>query len=317
MKAQELTQALGGRWHGRYGMACCPAHDDRTPSLCLADGEDRTLLHCHGGCDQQAVMAALRERGLWGNTGPSLYNTSREPDFQARQNAQIEASRQAVDTWTEAKPVQDGDPVMRYLGTRGIIPTFPVPSIRYQAALKYTHSNIHLPAMVCAVQAPDREVVAIHRTYLCPSGKGKAQVSQPRLALGPISRGAVRLACARESLILVEGVEDALSLQQMTGQPCWALLGTAGFKNVVLPEGARTVILASDADRAGDAAANDGAGRLAGMGLTVLRLRPPEGRDWNDVLLDFEERIAIRENEGGDTDARLAAFAETIGGRYE
>ena len=33
MNAQSLTQALGGRWHGSYGTARCPAHDDRAPTL--------------------------------------------------------------------------------------------------------------------------------------------------------------------------------------------------------------------------------------------------------------------------------------------
>ena len=39
MDARSLTKALGGRWYGRYGMACCPVHDDRTPSLSIRDGE--------------------------------------------------------------------------------------------------------------------------------------------------------------------------------------------------------------------------------------------------------------------------------------
>ena len=41
-------------------LACCPAHDDRTPSLSvrlLADG--RILLHDFGGCEAADVMAAI------------------------------------------------------------------------------------------------------------------------------------------------------------------------------------------------------------------------------------------------------------------
>jgi len=33
MTAAGLTKALGGRWHGRYGTACCPAHVDRRGDL--------------------------------------------------------------------------------------------------------------------------------------------------------------------------------------------------------------------------------------------------------------------------------------------
>jgi hypothetical protein len=46
--------------------ACCPAHEDRTPSLSLTDAPDGiVLVHCHTGCSQEAVIAALRARGLW------------------------------------------------------------------------------------------------------------------------------------------------------------------------------------------------------------------------------------------------------------
>ncbi|OWJ83196.1 virulence-associated protein E, partial [Haematobacter massiliensis] len=37
-EAQRITAALQGRWHGRYGLARCPAHGDRNPSLSLSDG---------------------------------------------------------------------------------------------------------------------------------------------------------------------------------------------------------------------------------------------------------------------------------------
>lgn len=44
-----------GRW-----VACCPAHDDRNPSLSIAEGDDgRVLAHCFGGCDVASVAAAV------------------------------------------------------------------------------------------------------------------------------------------------------------------------------------------------------------------------------------------------------------------
>jgi hypothetical protein len=66
MRARELTAALRGSWHGRYGTARCPAHDDRTPSLTIRDGDDSILLCCHAGCDRAAIIAALKAQGLWG-----------------------------------------------------------------------------------------------------------------------------------------------------------------------------------------------------------------------------------------------------------
>ncbi len=45
----------GGRWR-----ACCPAHDDSTPSLDWRLGDDgRVLLTCRAGCETEAVVEAL------------------------------------------------------------------------------------------------------------------------------------------------------------------------------------------------------------------------------------------------------------------
>lgn len=44
---------------GRF-TACCPAHEDRSPSLTVRELPDgRILLHCFGGCDTEAVLAAV------------------------------------------------------------------------------------------------------------------------------------------------------------------------------------------------------------------------------------------------------------------
>jgi hypothetical protein len=64
--AQAIARALGGRRCGRSFIARCPAHDDATPSLTLDDSAaGKVLVHCHAGCTQRDVIAALRTRGLW------------------------------------------------------------------------------------------------------------------------------------------------------------------------------------------------------------------------------------------------------------
>jgi len=55
-----LPQLRGvrSRGHGRW-MAHCPAHDDRTASLSVAEGADgRVLLRCFAGCEVSDVLAA-------------------------------------------------------------------------------------------------------------------------------------------------------------------------------------------------------------------------------------------------------------------
>jgi hypothetical protein len=53
----EGVQRNGDRWTAR-----CPAHDDRTPSLSIGEGDDgRALLKCHKGCETEEIV---REAGL-------------------------------------------------------------------------------------------------------------------------------------------------------------------------------------------------------------------------------------------------------------
>lgn len=48
------------RKNGDGYMTECPAHDDSSPSLSVAEGEDgRVLLHCHAGCAFEDVVSAL------------------------------------------------------------------------------------------------------------------------------------------------------------------------------------------------------------------------------------------------------------------
>ena len=54
------------RWHGDYKfIACCPAHDDKHPSLSVTDSNGKILLKCFSGCSQEQVIGALRDLGLW------------------------------------------------------------------------------------------------------------------------------------------------------------------------------------------------------------------------------------------------------------
>jgi len=41
----------------RY-VACCPAHDDKTPSLAITVKDGRILLHCFSGCTTDSIVSA-------------------------------------------------------------------------------------------------------------------------------------------------------------------------------------------------------------------------------------------------------------------
>ena len=68
-----LTRALED--HGsqvRGGSAQCPAHEDRDPSLSVSQGKAGAVLHCHAGCDADAVLKAL------GMSAADLFDNPRE-----------------------------------------------------------------------------------------------------------------------------------------------------------------------------------------------------------------------------------------------
>jgi len=43
-----------GKW-----VACCPAHEDRSPSLAIKDDGGHVLIHCFGGCSVGDIMGAM------------------------------------------------------------------------------------------------------------------------------------------------------------------------------------------------------------------------------------------------------------------
>lgn len=54
-RLEKVRRTGSGRW-----IACCPAHEDKTPSLTVRELEDgRILVHCHGGCGVYSVVHAV------------------------------------------------------------------------------------------------------------------------------------------------------------------------------------------------------------------------------------------------------------------
>ncbi len=293
--AQEIVRRLGGRWAGRYGMARCPAHKDRTPSLKVSDppaGSDEPIFHCFAGCDWRDVKDALRRDGLLPERGQDndhgrADRTLHDREIVECRDATDRADRtkrthQALEIWRRCVPAT-GTLVETYLRARGI--TIPIPpSIRYLAAAKHKPTGLLLPAMVGGIQDPGGRVVAIHRTFLSRDGTAKASVSEPKMSLGPVAGGAVHLAKANGRLAVSEGIETGLSVLQATGIPTWAALSATNMVNVILPPGIRDVILAPDGDEAGAMGAQQAARRFVQEGRAVRIAPGPEGQDFNDML---------------------------------
>lgn len=287
-EAERIVRALGGRWSGRGGVVCCPAHEDRAPSLSVTEGRDgRLLLRCFAGCDFEAVAAALRSRGLLEGLRRDF---APDPEAAARRRAEAErdAARrtaQARRLWQESRPI-GGTLAESYLRARAIRGPLPG-SLRYHASAWHGPSARRLPAMVAAVTLEgEAEPVAVHRTYLAEPGR-KADVAPNRAMLGPCAGFAVVLSEGPGPLLVAEGVETALSLRDALtdlSPRVWAALSTSGVSGLRLPDRPGELIAAPDGDAPGMAAAEALAARAHAAGWNVKILPPPgAGRDWNDV----------------------------------
>jgi hypothetical protein len=291
MSARKILAALGGRWHGGYGMAMCPCHaDGTTPALKVTDAPTRSGgvdVHCFAGCDWRDVKAALRDLGLlndqaWASELRSLPRNDPEKARAEAQNSQ-QRTAWARAIWRQAR-VAEGTLTAWYLQARGI-QTIPA-SIRYHPNLRHGTAGLSLPAMVACVQMVDGQFTAVHRTYLSPASRSKAAVSTPKRSLGPCAGGAVRLAPIGPELILGEGLETTLSAIQATGKPGWACMSSTGLRSVLLPQEVRDIVILEDGDEPGRQAAAALAERLTREGRMVRVARTPPGvKDFNDLLL--------------------------------
>jgi putative DNA primase/helicase len=279
MSAEAIARALGGRKTGESWMASCPAHDDRTPSLSLRDAGNKVLVRCHAGCDQERVIAALRKRGLWRESGPRIKSCTLKYKPDQDETGRSEA---AFAIWRGAMPAI-GTLVEAYLASRGlhILPL----TLRFHPGLKHPSGGVW-PAMIALVTSGfDDSPIGIHRTFLAPTGYGKAPVEPAKMMLGPCRGGVVRLGCAGDLLMVGEGIETCLVGMQAARRPAWAALSTSGLRTLELPAGVRDVIVLADGDDPGEAAARDCAWRWKREGRRVRIARAPQGMDFNDLLL--------------------------------
>ena len=124
--------------------------------------------------------------------------------------------------------------------------------------------------------------------HLQPGGRGKAQVNRPKMALGSLKDGAVRLAHADKVLGLTEGIESGLSAMQLFEIPVWAALSCGRFTSVAIPHGVIELQIFADNDGAGREAADRAARYFAKLGKRVfVRFSAAQFGDWNDALREI------------------------------
>jgi len=278
-RARAIVESLKGTWRQGRGMCCCPAHDDRTPSLSVTLGRKAILFHCFAGCSNEDVIAALdrqgvRSRELFHGSGAGTADRQNQGDF----------SPNARRLWHSASAISDS-PVERYLARRGLQRASDQFRFLDRTPLGPRGAVQFLPAMLAAVTT-DIGIIAVHRTFLDAVSGKLAGFERPKRALGSLGCGAVRLAPPVQGRLgLAEGIESALSAMQLFGIPCWATLGNERFGLVAIPESVRELYLFIDND-AGGALAEERALKTYTAPNRLIHSRAPAapGFDWNDEL---------------------------------
>jgi putative DNA primase/helicase len=196
----------------------------------------------------------------------------------------------ALIIWKEAQPAEQTI-VEQYLNTRGCKLTDAViatGALRFHPECPFGDERV--PAMVALMtDVITGEPRGIYRTALRDDGSGKRLMKCGRpakMALGPSKRAAIKLIAPTERMGIAEGIETALSAQQISNLPVWSALsagGVAYFPNI---SGVKHLTIFADHDEPGLAAALKCGRRLSNDGIEV-EVRHPErpNTDWNDYLV--------------------------------
>ncbi|EZP79510.1 DNA primase [Novosphingobium resinovorum] len=267
--------------------ACCPFHNDRSPSMTIYRGGSRW--YCFGCGKGGDVVDFLRElHKVDFKTAAAMLAERNAPAValapidHTPSKAKEERIEDARAIWRNAVPAL-GTPAETYLRSRGLDLAIPE-TIRF-ARLSYgNHGPLH-PCLVAVITGPDNRLAGVQRTYLADGGLGKANVRKPKLSLGRISGGAIRLAPAAYDLMVCEGLEDGLTLQQQHGIAVWVAAGAGNMPKMRFPSIVGRIAVGGDADDAGRTSADTAVSAFRSLGIISRSFFPTSGKDFNAELM--------------------------------
>ena len=303
MSLRSIVQALGGELYdgGRRANIPAPGHSaaDRSVSLWLQDG--RVVVHTFGDGDWKGVLDFLREHRLIDATnalldGPGA-SVGRYPvREEVPPRARLEA---ALRLWQGGRAIEQTSSA-RHCHLRGIGRLLPGPeALRHHAEVPvsvYRPGRLRRPALLAGIQDASGRYTAVEVTYLAPNGQRALDLRLARKTIGAAPGGcAVRLDPAAEEMLVAEGVFTTLSASEWFGLPGWALMSTRNLRVWTPPAVVRSVLIAGDRGKDGEASAERLRGRLAHQGLTAAVALPPEPwDDWNTWARRVENRDPLK-----------------------
>ena len=213
------------------------------------------------------------------------------------------ADGERADKWTAAEAIEEfwnqADSLSNkhgkiYLQSRGIDPEKTAHSVARETQHKANKKSgtKGFPAIVFPLTDVEGKIVGVHAVR-CPQGKRldhAAKITSGRLKGAAIIIPGDRTADGE--IIIVEGPEDALSLNQETGTETWAVCSVGNLSAAPLRRGQRIVVIGDADSKTEDktrAACATLAERCAGVRLAFPR---GDHKDANDILMADPERAA-------------------------
>jgi hypothetical protein len=288
-----------GQWR-----ACCPAHDDRTPSLSVAVGERvGVVVHCFAGCTPEAVFAAVRARQAGGAHRGVLPVRLAEP-----------------------KPVQVYDDVQEALRAARRSVSRPVQKERHY---RYQDYDLQCVGIVVRYDFGDGT-----KTYRPLAKDSRGQWAVRAMDAPRVAYNGARLVLRRPDVAYV--VEGEKCAEKLTTECSMAVTSAGGAQAAALTDWSIFVttktmpVILPDNDEAGERYAQDVLDQLKAHGVRQAKLVRlpglPKGGDiedfaasqykttgtWEDWLAELVEQaplIALNEpptQPGGDDPERAA-----------
>lgn len=247
------------------------------------------LHNCHSYREaSQLIMKHLEDI----NNNVGIEKINREAIEAREHKNQLEALkrlRTAEKTWNRCKNYV-GTLGEKYLHNRMIFLDEVEPNIRFHSMIKNNELNAYLPTLLFKVsKLPESPLEAIHRIYLSNEAS-KANVADPKKALGSIKGCAIWFGNPSDELCIVEGPENALSIRSIGYRFVCSTINSSNFGNLVLPDTIKKVILFPDSDEAGIKSAKRAAKNYSEQKKSIKIVFPPKHEnkkkwDWNDELM--------------------------------
>jgi len=246
---------------------------------------------CYAGCERESILAVLAKRKLWDGkpSGPKQ---------------KTNGAGKHADFLKLLEPLE-GSPAEAYLGGRKIT-VLPPPSVMYQRAAK-TISGKEYGALVGLAYSDGGVLQGFQQLFL--DGGDKAPLKVTRKNTGKFD-GAGVLLPGHAPICVTEGLEDALSVWQATGNQTIAALGLTNLGRLKIPAGTEVVVVLDHdpPDSQASKAAKTQLNKLKRQGVDVRICRPDlydgeKKTDINDVLVrEGDEAVRKIISEASTTD---------------